>query len=198
MGTMAHPSKRKRPGPPCKCGCGQPTSTRTTEYVRGHRPPIPLADRYWDKVALPLGDGCWGWTGATVSKGYGLIVGPGNKHHTAHRLSWELHNGPIPEGMWVLHHCDNPPCTRPSHLYLGTVVENVRDAWERGRMPRRVGEAASNTRLTDAQVAEIRRRHRPRTHPARRTGRSSSELAQEFGVTKQYIWQLIAGKWRVG
>jgi hypothetical protein len=94
----------------------------------------PLAERYWEKV-VPNDDGCWAWDGAVNNYGYGRIQqghrGEGEK--LAHRVSWEIHNGPIPDGMSVLHRCDNPPCTRPDDLYLGTQTENMRDAWERTR-----------------------------------------------------------------
>lgn len=83
---------------------------------------------FWDFVAKTHERGCWKWTGPTDRKGYGRW---GKK--VASRHSWELANGPIPEGMWVLHHCDNPPCVNPAHLYLGTNTENVQDRVARGR-----------------------------------------------------------------
>lgn len=72
--------------------------------------------------------GCWVWTGTTNRYGYGTW---GKK--LAHRHSWELANGPIPDGAWILHHCDNKPCVNPLHLYAGTHAENVQDAVDRGR-----------------------------------------------------------------
>ena len=80
------------------------------------------------------GPGCWGWIGAT-SSGYGRLGrgGRGEGLVYAHRLSWELRNGPIPEGMCVLHRCDNPPCSNPDHLFLGTKADNNRDMSVKGR-----------------------------------------------------------------
>jgi hypothetical protein len=92
----------------------------------------PIADRFWAKVQKS--DSCWVFTG-TLVKGYGII---GRCDHTrnyayAHRLSWELHHGPIPKNLCVLHHCDNPPCVRPDHLWLGTIADNNRDMSQKGR-----------------------------------------------------------------
>lgn len=93
------------------------------------RPPAPRFTRdFWDFVTKTHEHGCWPWTGPADKKGYGRWGGK-----VASRHSWELANGPITDGLWVLHHCDNPPCVNPRHLYLGTVVENARDAVARGR-----------------------------------------------------------------
>ena len=73
--------------------------------------------------------GCWVWSGTMHRSGYGTWG-----RELAHRHSWELANGPIPEGAWILHHCDNKPCVNPLHLYAGTRAENVQDAVDRGRI----------------------------------------------------------------
>lgn len=92
----------------------------------------PLADRFWHYVEQ--GDGCWEWQGHLAS-GYGALRGqyPDQRMVKAHRVSWEIHFGPIPTGMFVCHHCDNPPCVRPDHLFLGTNTSNMRDRERKGR-----------------------------------------------------------------
>lgn len=76
---------------------------------------------------------CWFWLGTKIKKGYGLIIS-GRSQIFAHRFSWEVHNQkPVPEDMFVLHKCDNPPCVNPDHLYVGTIAQNMRDRDERKR-----------------------------------------------------------------
>lgn len=104
---------------------------------RGQKTLRPIEDRFWEKV-IKNDDGCWGWTGKPDRQGYGELTAyrrSDQKHWRvrAPRLSWEIHNGPIPEGLWVLHHCDNPPCVRPDHLWLGTVQDNNADRDAKGR-----------------------------------------------------------------
>ncbi len=100
----------------------------------GHRMRgLSLEERYWAKVEK-TNDGCWGWVSGTDAFGYGRLIAPGGrKNLKAHRVSWELHNGPIPGGMCVLHRCDNPPCSNPDHLFLGTKADNVADMNAKGR-----------------------------------------------------------------
>jgi hypothetical protein len=127
---------------------------------------------------------------------------------------WELLRGPIPEGLSVLHHCDNPPCVRPDHLYLGGHSENAQDMWNRGRQgggrrgvtsetasrgdahwtrkhPDRVtrGPQVNTAKLTEEQVREIRARHA--------AGEGLSALGRVYGVTPQSIYAIVNRKsWR--
>jgi hypothetical protein len=96
------------------------------------------ADRFWAKVRQT--EYCWLWTGSANRKGYGNFWPvshrrPGSRTMLAHRFSWELHFGPIPRGLFVLHECDNPFCVRPDHLFLGTQVDNMRDCHRKDRNP---------------------------------------------------------------
>lgn len=87
-----------------------------------------LATRFWAKVEK--GDGCWNWTAANV-RGYGRIS-INNRMFRAHRVSYEMHRGPIPEGLEICHRCDNPRCVRPDHLFVGTRSDNIRDRVAKG------------------------------------------------------------------
>jgi hypothetical protein len=94
---------------------------------------VPIEQRLWPKVIKHIG-GCWEWTGSRTAPGWhGIIMFEGRRQVT-HRVSWALAYGPIPKGLRVLHRCDNPPCVRPSHLYLGTQRDNALDMVARGRL----------------------------------------------------------------
>lgn len=85
-----------------------------------------------EKVPGPLGDECWLFIGGRNNSGYGSVWYR-SEAHGAHRVSWKLHRGPIPDGLWVLHKCDVRACCNPAHLWLGTPQDNVQDAIAKGR-----------------------------------------------------------------
>jgi hypothetical protein len=120
---------------------------------------------------------CLLWTGHTTGNGYGGIKHRGRTLR-AHRVSYELHTGPIPAGMEVLHRCDVPACVNPEHLFLGTHADNMKDKSAKGRVARNFGEANGRAKLTDEQVRIINERFVPRD---RRNG--ARALAREFGVS---------------
>ena len=95
--------------------------------------------RFWEKVDKngpihpTLTTPCWIWTAFCNADGYGVFGTGAKTLISPHRFSWELHFGPIPDGLWVLHKCDNPPCVNPSHLFLGTQLDNIQDMLSKGR-----------------------------------------------------------------
>lgn len=148
-----------------------------------NRAVMPLAGRFWQKVLES--EGCWIWAGSKYRNGYGR-VGAGRKgqgHLLAHRVSWTLHFGPIPSGLCVCHHCDNPPCVRPDHLFLGSVRDNAADRDAKGRWHTTVGEARTTAKLSDDRVRELRRR--------RDDGQTMQNLATEFGVSYSTVNAIV-------
>lgn len=143
-----------------------------------------LEQRFFEKVSK-TGE-CWLWTGARMKNGYGKII-INRKEAKAHRVSWELAHGPIPDGISVLHRCDTPPCVRPSHLFLGTQADNMADmaAKKRGTGWPHKGAKVPGAKLNEDQVREIRR--------LLYTGITQTELGRQFGVTNGAI-HLIANR----
>jgi hypothetical protein len=159
------------------------------------KPTMSADERFWSLVQRDAE--CWIWLGFKNRTGYGrLRVGSrtdGSRTLVmAHRFAWELTYGAIPDNLRVLHRCDNPPCVRPDHLFIGTQVENVADCREKGRLTgnRRRGETNHKAILTADLVREIRRL-------ASDTGRSSRALARQFGVCRSTITKILSGQyWR--
>lgn len=149
------------------------------------------AEDFWARTR-PTSSGCLEWTGDFVDKGYGRMKFDG-KDVAAHRLAWILTFGPIPDDVWVLHHCDNPPCVNAPGgcLYLGDHEQNVADKVERGRQAD--GERHGRAKLTATQVEEIRQRY---IFPSYEGAHDSNAraLAEEFGVDRKQIQRLARGE----
>ncbi len=102
--------------------------------LKGKRRFPSMLDRFWEKVEIMGSRECWPWLSAVNQDGYGLFRTKSYGPMTgAHRIMWMLVNGEIPIGLSVLHHCDNPPCVNPDHLFLGTQQDNIQDMMDKGR-----------------------------------------------------------------
>lgn len=133
---------------------------------------------FWDRVEKTAT--CWLWKGQRRGRGYGVIAVHHRKRY-AHRMAWELTHGPIPEGLQIMHICDNPPCVNPAHLQLGSPKDNSVDAMNKGRLAKGYYRV-TNPKLTPAQVTEIRRRAA--------AGEGTMSLSRAFGLTPGNIWKI--------
>lgn len=144
----------------------------------------PLAERFIEKLEIHA-DGCWIWKGAVNANGYASFW-DGERAETASRVSYRLFCSAIPDELSVLHRCDNPQCVKPSHLFLGTHVDNMADRSLKGRAAKLAGELNPRAKLTAAQARSIKL-----------SSESSGALAQRHGITASTIQRIRAGKaWR--
>lgn len=161
---------------------------------------LTITERFWIKVDK-TGD-CWEWRASRNYRGYGTFsIGYGKSPVLAHRRSYEMTYGAIPDGLFVLHHCDNPPCVRPEHLFLGTNADNMADMMKKGRyVPRKIpsgdaswsrnnldrvarGERHAGVKLTNEQVTELRK--------LREEGKTFAYLSRTFGIGYTQIGRII-------
>jgi len=180
-----------------------------SEYGKRHHIPIPKhlrkkpgvprknqVDKFWENVTKT--NGCWLWEGHTSHNGYGrlhIYINDKRKIVPAHRLSWEIHNGPVPKGILVLHKCDNPPCVNPDHLFLGTNKDNTQDSLMKGRAcltnckPQK-GEKNGSAILNENMVESVRYQRKNYNY-------TFKELAGLFNISPSQIANIIHGRsWR--
>jgi len=146
-------------------------------------------DKFWSRVSKTPG-GCWEYTGGCDGDGYGVIVINGKQCRT-HRLSMILAGHDIPAGYFVCHHCDNPPCCNPEHLFIGTLQDNNRDMHNKGRHAQ--GEKVHLAKLTNDQARAIRAEARLGVR-GRSGGGNIKELAERYNVTGQTIRNIAKNK----
>lgn len=152
-----------------------------------------LEGRFWANIVKGEANECWGWVGyrCTTRGGYGALSGekPPYRPVSAHRLSYEIHKGPIPDGLCVLHRCDNPPCTNPEHLFLGDRGDNARDMARKGRWRNGGlrGEDCGRAKLSAAQAREIVSLYRA-------GGETHKSLGVRFRVSPSAIRFVLTGR----
>lgn len=138
------------------CGLHYGRLARSGHLTLKGRAIIPVEQRFWQKVEIRGADQCWNWKGYRDSKGYGLLTNgdPKKRRVFAHRLSYRIAHGPFDANLFICHHCDNPPCVNPSHLFLGDIRANNQDKVRKGRQAK--GERAHKAVLTAFKVRAIR------------------------------------------
>lgn len=141
-------------------------------------------ERFEKKFVKGGANDCWEWIGSKDRYGYGHIQLDGWPQ-LAHRISYQLYVGEIPIGLLICHHCDNPSCVRPDHLFLGTDADNTRDCISKGRLSDRSGENNGQAKLTNEDIRTILAMWA--------NGTRGIDIAREFGVTKSTISKIVRG-----
>ena len=144
--------------------------------------PQDFLHRFWPRVQKTAT--CWLWLGTCANKGYGQIRFQ-NRMTLTHRIAWELHYGPIPAGLFVCHHCDNPPCCNPAHLFLGTNHDNLMDSSRKGRHknPSFLGSSNPYSKLKESDIVTIRL--------LQQNGLPQRSLAKQYNVSEALISRII-------
>jgi len=136
-----------------KCCCKKCTSVKNkNNYIK--KIPKTKLERFNKKYIIDSITECWEWQGSKSKDGYGIII-VNNKPHRAHRVSYELFKENIPDDLFICHHCDNPSCVNPEHLFAGTHQDNMDDMVQKGRSPKQHGEDSSRNVLTEEQAQYI-------------------------------------------
>lgn len=177
----------------CQCGCGKDAGVyrkhgkegQPRKFIYRHAYVQPIQERFAKKYQIAK-SGCYVWLNAKFKSGYGQF-GVRGKSKLAHRIAWEIANGAIPDGLCVLHKCDNPGCVNPDHLFLGTQKDNVRDMVDKKRYSKRTGESGGLAKLKEAQVLEIRERYAA-------GGISQAVLGKQYGVCQSNIAAIVSGE----
>ncbi len=157
-----------------------------------------IYDKEWLESRIEKMDsGCWEWNRsrrATIKgkKGYGLVgINDPSKHNRtstgAHRIAWKIFKGPIPEGLMVLHKCDNRPCCNPDHLFLGTNQDNMDDMVKKGRSARTRGEKNGNCKHSKSLIKAAISEYKPKLGIYR-------SLSQKYGIPYQTLYAAINGR----
>lgn len=168
-----------RTGHSKSCGCLKAETSAAHMKQMRLKKSGTIEERFFSRFSK-LKNGCWQWNAHADKDGYGVLPGA-NQNTRAHRLSYEIHIGPIPDGMIVCHHCDNPGCVNPEHLFVGTAKDNAQDALQKDR--HYLGEKNGRAKLTAEYVEKIKK-----------SDLSYVELGSIYGVSKSTISNIKRGK----
>lgn len=180
-----------------------------------------MIGKFWKSSGKDASHKCWNWTGRRNVKNYGMICHDG-KDTRAHRVSYVIHNGPIPDGLFVCHRCDNPSCVNPTHLFLGNALANNRDSIQKGRSnhsglvkltserakeiagycisraatgaQHNAGEKHWHVKLTEAQAEEIIRELHLGKSPVALSGKYPVSRQQIFKISRRMRWKHLWNK----
>jgi hypothetical protein len=163
---------------------------RPIDTRRGQTVGMTEYQRFMHWVQVADTGSCWLWLGSIRSTGgnvkYGQFTNAAKQNESAHRAAWRLMKGPIPAGMSVLHHCDNPLCCNPRHLFSGTQADNMADMWKKKRGLR--GSRHGNSKLTEDIVRDIRSSKESGVELARRLGLTPTTICD---IRKRRTWTHI-------
>lgn len=201
--TQPQPPRRRKPNDTCDLpDCDAPfhargrcrrhyqqwckTNPPETRAPAARRSRFTVSERFWRKVQRGGESECWPWTGRTTSYGHGQFwISPDRGQDSAHAFALELATGQRrPDGQHCCHHCDNPICCNPAHLYYGTPRQNSADMVKRHRNRRGVEKV--NALLSEAQVVEMRTRYF--------AGETAGSLAREFGIRQGHLSNIVRGR----
>ncbi len=154
------------------------------------RPVTNILDRFWKLVDVKGEDECWEWLGHLSP--YGSFFIRNTNHVPAHKFSWELYNEKeVPNGLQVLHKCDNPPCVNPKHLFIGTPLDNMQDKIQKGRDRYKpcIGERNGKHKLYDQDVLDIREKYK--------NGMSCIDISKEYQIHRVHATRIVFGRRRL-
>lgn len=141
-----------------------------------HTPSKKDLQRFWSNIDTTGGMfECWLWTASTAAEGYGYIWWGSRREYT-HRISYTIHHGPIPEGLHILHRCDNPRCVNPTHLWAGSHKQNMHDKMHKGR--------SGTAKVTREIALEIRKQYASRKY-------DQKALAKRFGISQPTVSDIV-------